>query len=260
MNISAFNWVDYTILAMIGLSVFISLIRGFVREALSLATWVVAFWVALSFGSDLGPGLSPYIAHEHLRVIMAFAILFVITLVLGTLVSVLITQVIRKTGLSGMDRLLGVFFGAARGGLLVALLILSASLFAANKEEWWKTSLLIPKVMPMATWLKGYLPENVKLALENGGKDKPKWAALIPDESVFKNPIAQATGNTEANDNPLVAHQTIPNTAANVSVTPETVVNATNNVAAASALSSKDPLPKPQAQNQEGLTSIKQQR
>lgn len=206
MNISAFNWADYTILAVIGLSIFISLIRGFIREAFSLATWVLAFWVGLSFSPSLAPSLANYISHENLRVIAAFAILFVITLILGTLVSVLISQIVRKTGLSGTDRLLGVLFGAARGGLLVALLILTAGLFAAGKEVWWQKSILIPKMMPMASWLKDYLPENIKVAFDNNGKEKPKWANLIPDGSVFKNPLDQATGNTEANDNPLMAN------------------------------------------------------
>ena len=70
------NWADYTILAIIGISVLISLWRGFTKEAFSLAGWIVAAWVALTFADSLQVLLEPHITVPSLRLIIAFAILF----------------------------------------------------------------------------------------------------------------------------------------------------------------------------------------
>ena len=113
------TWVDYSILAIIGASVLISLWRGFTKEALSLAGWVIAAWVALTFANNLQTLLEPHISVPSLRLVVAFAILFIATLFLAGLVNYLAVQVIKKTGLSGTDRVVGILFGVARGCVVV---------------------------------------------------------------------------------------------------------------------------------------------
>lgn len=120
-------WVDYIIIGVIGLSALISLIRGFVREALSLAVWVLAFFVAWTFFRELAQHLT-WFSLPSVRLGVALAILFLTTLLVGGLVNYLVGQLVDKTGLTGTDRLIGMLFGAARGVLLVTLLILLAGL------------------------------------------------------------------------------------------------------------------------------------
>ena len=153
-------WIDYVILGIIGLSALISLIRGFVREALSLMVWVAAFWVAWSFFRELAAQLD-WFNVPSVRLGVAFAMLFVATLMLGALVNFLVSQLVEKTGLSGTDRLIGVLFGAARGALLVAVLVLLAGLTPFPEDPWWKDSQLIGYFQELAIWLKTLLPEDI---------------------------------------------------------------------------------------------------
>lgn len=155
------NWADYAIIGIIGLSVIISLVRGFVREALSLVMWGVAFWVALTFSEALASLLINIFHTPSLRMMAAFAILFVITLLLGALINYLIGQLVDKTGLSGTDRILGVVFGFARGTLLVTVLLMLARLTPLPQDPWWKDSMLIPHFYPIEVWLHGLLPQSV---------------------------------------------------------------------------------------------------
>jgi membrane protein required for colicin V production len=161
-------WVDYTILAIIGISILISVLRGFTREALSLAGWIVAFWVAMTFGGNLARLLEHQIPVPSLRIMAAFAILFIVTLLLSALVNYLVIQLINKTGLSGTDRMLGVFFGLARGAVIVAVLVLLAGLTALPHDPWWRHSMFLHYFQDMAVWIRGYLPDDIAKNIKYG--------------------------------------------------------------------------------------------
>lgn len=156
--ITNLNWADYSIIGIIAVSVLISFSRGFVREMFSLFTWIVAFWIGFKFSTQFSDLLSSYIKTPSIRVIAAFIILFVVTLILGSMLNFLITQLIVKTGLSGTDRMLGTIFGIARGVLLVSVILLMASLTAFAQDQWWRSSTLIPHFQWLIIWLKGFLP------------------------------------------------------------------------------------------------------
>ena len=115
-------WVDYLLLAIIAVSALLSLWRGFVKEALSLASWIVALWVALLFFNDLGDALARWIDTPSVRNAVAFGILFVVTVLIGSMVAYLAGQFVAKTGLTATDRALGMIFGIARGVVIVAQL------------------------------------------------------------------------------------------------------------------------------------------
>jgi len=155
------NWVDLILIGIIGVSLVISLVRGFVREAFSLAAWVVAFWISWAFFRELAVHLEPWVSVPSLRLALAFAALMLVTLILGAMVNFLISQLVEKTGLTGTDRLLGMFFGVARGALLVAILVLLAGLTPIPNDPWWQESQLIPYFQDLAVWLRSFLPVDV---------------------------------------------------------------------------------------------------
>lgn len=152
-----FAWVDWLIIGIVAVSALISLTRGFVKEALSLVTWVVAGLVAWAFGGALAELLVGYIETPSIRVITACAILFVLTLILGGLVNYLIGQLVLVTGLGGTDRFLGMVFGAARGVLLVVVAVGLLSLAPVEGDIWWRESKLIPHFLLVADWSKGFI-------------------------------------------------------------------------------------------------------
>ncbi|KAF1056224.1 MAG: Colicin V production protein [Pseudomonas delhiensis] len=144
-------------IGIIVVSSLISLSRGFVKEALSLLTWIVAGSVAWMFGGALSEHLAPYIQLPSGRVIAACALLFIATLLVGALVNFIISELVRVTGMSGTDRVLGMAFGGARGVLLVVLLVGLLSLAPVQQDPWWQQSVLVPHFLMVADWSKNII-------------------------------------------------------------------------------------------------------
>lgn len=149
------TWADWTIVGVLVLSALISIKRGFVKEALSLATWVAAVIIAIIFADRLAVLLEDHIATPSVREMAAFALLFVATLLVGAMVSYLIGALVRVTGLTGTDRLLGMFFGLARGFVIVmALLIFLPGIIPVDQDPWWQESNLIVHFLEFETWAR----------------------------------------------------------------------------------------------------------
>jgi len=129
-----------------------SLKRGFIKEALSLATWVVAFVVARTFHSNFQTLLIGTIEEPMLRVIAAFSILFVGTLLVGAGVNFIVGALIRLTGLTPIDRMLGVVFGLARGLILSVVVIAVLRLTPMSASDWWADSVMIENLAILEQW------------------------------------------------------------------------------------------------------------
>ena len=144
--------IDYIIIGMISFSIIVSLLRGFVREVMSLASWVVAFIVASQFYPYLATYLTQ-IDSPYLRNGTAIGILFVLTLIVGAVLNYIIAQLVDKTGLTGPDRVLGAAFGLLRGVLIVAAILFFLDTFTNFEQtEWWKDSQLIPHFGFIIQW------------------------------------------------------------------------------------------------------------
>ncbi|GAB5450010.1 MAG: CvpA family protein [Halioglobus sp.] len=152
---SLFNAVDWAIVLVVALSVALSLWRGFTREAISLAGWVAAFIVANLFAAELASLLANWVDNITGRYVAAYAILFVLTLVMAGLLARLARQVIKVSGLSLLDRLLGTVFGFARGIILVLVVAyLLRQLVPPQNLAWLHTSQLMPQVDMLVHWVQ----------------------------------------------------------------------------------------------------------
>lgn len=164
------NWADYVILGVLTISVFIGVFRGFIKEVLALAIWVVALWVAWQFAGDAAVWLEPHVELPSARVAIAFVGLLLLVLALGGLMNWLLSLLVESTGLSGTDRLLGLFFGAARGVVLLCGVVLVAGLTPLPQDPWWQQSLLIPRLEDVAQWAVEAMPPEVAEAFDFGDR------------------------------------------------------------------------------------------
>jgi membrane protein required for colicin V production len=153
-------WVDYGVLGLLGISALLGLLRGFVREVLSLAAWVAAVWVAGNYGDAFADHLAKFIEPVPLRKAAAFCIVLFGALIIGGIVAAIIGKLIASAGLSGTDRIVGLIFGLLRGVLLVAVLVLVAGLTPAPQSSWWKGSKLIPPFQALAVWVREQVPAS----------------------------------------------------------------------------------------------------
>ncbi|MCK5120731.1 MAG: CvpA family protein [Methylococcales bacterium] len=154
-------WIDYAIIALIVISLLIGLLRGLIKEAFSLVVWILAIWIGLTFSREFSVFLESMISYPSARIASAFAILFVVTLILGALISFLLNELVKKTGLTGSDRFLGMIFGIGRGLVVVAIIIMLAGLTPLPEDSWWKESVLIPPFQALAVWLRDHIPSGL---------------------------------------------------------------------------------------------------
>jgi len=158
--------VDIIIIFVIVLSALFSLMRGFVKEAISLASWIVAIWVAATFAPKLSGMLVDMIDSEAVRQAIGFGVLFILTLIAGGLVNYMISQLVKKTGLSGADRIFGVIFGVIRGGLIIVVFVVVGGMTALPQSQWWQHSQLLPWFENTAGVIQNYIPEDLNLSFK----------------------------------------------------------------------------------------------
>lgn len=152
--------IDWIALAIVAGSLLLGMIRGFVREALSLAAWVAAFLAARIFAPALAAHI-PGIAQEGLRQAVAIALIFIGVLVLAQVLAHLLAKLVKWAGLGGLDSMLGMLFGVARAGVLLVLLTLVAGLTAVPLSEPWRHSLVHGPLEQAAVKVIPWLPKDL---------------------------------------------------------------------------------------------------
>jgi membrane protein required for colicin V production len=152
------NAFDWTIIGVVGLSMFLAFFRGVTRELIALASWVLGFVAAVTLTPLLG-GMLPEIGDNPvIKYLIAFAVIFLGALVLGALIAWPLSSVIRKAGLGFVDRFLGAVFGVARGAVLITAFVLVAGLTTLPRLDWWQNAALAPPFAAAALSLKPWLP------------------------------------------------------------------------------------------------------
>lgn len=168
MTLAAADWV---ILAIVGFSTLISIQRGFVKEALSLVTLVAAMIVSRLFGAEASTLLVDWIETPAVRYVVAYAGLFIATLIIGGLVNSAVVQIVRMAGLSGLDRTLGMVFGFARGVLILVVITAVLARLGISDSAWWQESLFIPEFVALGDWLQTFGLEEANRLFQQADTD-----------------------------------------------------------------------------------------
>jgi len=166
------TWIDIIIVVIFLISTTIALLRGFVREAISIVTWVAAIWLALSQSEQVSFLLPEAIDSasfsfgekeygSNIRVGIAFVLIMVGVLVFGALINFVLSQIMKTQILRGVDRMLGMVFGLLRASVITIILIMTASAFTTLPQaSTWQTSRLIKPFEQAAVWVVAQLPDR----------------------------------------------------------------------------------------------------
>lgn len=154
-------WIDFVIILIIVLSAVISSVRGFAREALSLLGWILAFWVSMTFSGGLSLMFGNTIQDPILRLIVAFLILFIASLIVSTIVNYFVIQLVQRTGMMGADRSIGIVFGVLRGILIVTAMVMFSGLTPFPQTPSWENSFFLYYFEGLAVWLRDLMPADM---------------------------------------------------------------------------------------------------
>jgi len=166
------NYFDYLLIGVVGLSVVLSLWRGFVREIISLIGLVAAFFAASRASGYAGDFLGKWIPNGTVSDIAGFALVFVLIMLVVGIIGMIIRKLVDMADLTATDRTLGIFFGAARGILLIALSFLIYTSYAKPDYSWMKTSLLTPYAIQAGDMLGEAIPEGYPFSRQGGAAVK----------------------------------------------------------------------------------------
>ncbi|NYT64835.1 CvpA family protein [Alcaligenaceae bacterium] len=152
---------DYLVLTTLGVSALLGLIRGLIKEVLSLFAYVFAFVIAVWWGPALSNWLVIWLDNTLLRTVAGYGSVFIVVLLLVGLVNITLAALIKKTGLTPADHGLGAMFGLLRGILLILTLVGLAGYTELPQESWWVDARLSSAAVKSVQQIKQLLPPSL---------------------------------------------------------------------------------------------------
>ena len=154
-------WIDYVIIGLISIGLIKGMLRGFSLEIYSLLLWILATGVGLILSRGFSVFLEASISDTVPKIAASFALLFLITLIVGIVIRMILGESIKTDNLTFLDYLGGMIFGIVHGMLLVVILVMLAGLTALPDDLWWKDSKLLPPDQTSAIWLRDHIPSGL---------------------------------------------------------------------------------------------------
>lgn len=158
---SGFNILDLTFITITVFSIIIGIIRGFIKEVLSLVFLILSIIIALLFYSNIGGLFREFLKNRNLANIAAFITIFTLMMIGGYIFTYLIKKIIVIGPVKSIDRLLGAVFGLLRGVILSAVLLFGI-VYMPIKKELIINSKISPHLYDLVKFVKGYLPDDLK--------------------------------------------------------------------------------------------------
>jgi membrane protein required for colicin V production len=153
---------DYIVIAIFAISVIVGLMRGLVKEVLSIAGWFVAMFVAKTYASQVVPFIPDSIPGDGLKVLAAFVILFIASLLITGLISMAISSLFSGVGLGWLNNLLGGFFGFARGIMVASVIVFVLGFTSLPEDARWKNAMFSASIEKVVLTVLDYAPEYIR--------------------------------------------------------------------------------------------------
>jgi membrane protein required for colicin V production len=179
------TWVDLVVLAVIALSALLAFVRGLVREVLGIAAWAGAIFAGVWALPRVRPRFQEWLGHSPWVDPAAFAVVFVVSLIVLLLVTRWISALVRASPIGGVDRTLGLVFGLVRGAALVILSYIGAGV-VVEVNRWPAPVLNAESIGPVyrgARWVVEQLPADYR----------PRLYAPPPGRETTASALLQAT-------------------------------------------------------------------
>lgn len=202
--------IDMVLLAIIGVSALLGLIKGFVGIVVSTAAWLLAAWASFQFGEDTAHWLAEGAVPSSSELLGGYVLTFIGVLVTVGVVGMVLKTLVRSTHLTGIDRVLGFGLGLLRGGAIACVLVLLMSFTPLRREPAWQQSQILPVLTPGAEWMHGHLPDwspspslelpNDALTGDNGVRETSVSPTPMLEQPLVKQVMSQALDRSR---NPL---------------------------------------------------------
>lgn len=177
------TWVDAVILGVIALSALFSMVRGFVREVLSVGAWIGALLACLHFYEPVQPFVASVLPGNlaHFAIYIAMAVVFLVVLILLSIASALLAGVVNNSSLSGLDHSLGIVFGVARGAIIIFLAYIALGMTEPSQD--WPAPVANARLLPLAqegaNWLTALLPSQYQPKIQPLPSQNPTATTLM---------------------------------------------------------------------------------
>lgn len=154
------NLADGFVIVLLIASSAIGVYRGFIREVLTLITWIFAAYLAFMYGKYAGD-IFTFIDTTSLRDGLGIALIFFVTLLIGSLIKFLICKAFSIAGPSIVDRIGGFAFGVARAcALIIAVFLIAPN--TVKEQSWYVKSKIMPTFNTAATLIAKTTPQEWK--------------------------------------------------------------------------------------------------
>jgi membrane protein required for colicin V production len=176
------------LLGIMLISAFLAMVRGFMRELLSIAAWGIAAAAALYFGGKVAPIVKSQVnVSDTIAAVIAGAVIFLVALLLISIFTVRISDKIADSKIGPLDRTLGFLFGLGRGLILVAVAYTFTSWFVEEPKQWTgiRDANSIVELKATSNWLRNLLPDDIDSSIARFSKmlKKPKEEDQTGSES-----------------------------------------------------------------------------
>ncbi|MDQ1351902.1 MAG: rane protein required for colicin production [Acidobacteriota bacterium] len=151
---------DIVFLSIVGISVVLGIIKGFIRELFSLVFLIIGGVLAFLFYKDVGKSLMKYVKNENLTNFMGFIIIFAGVLIVGAFITYAVRKIFTFGPLKSVDRILGGVFGLVRGILVSAVIVLVFLAFPFH-DEWLTNSKIAPYLVDTIRVVVKWFPKSV---------------------------------------------------------------------------------------------------